>query len=427
MNESILRQFYTLQELADCANIPLVEVLKDDKTMKEAKKELETIILENHKHKIYYSESEKAWRTYLPDETKANNRKPLKRKSKQNLEKAIIEFYREKQQKESRDNLTLEEFYKEWLLYRRDDSGVKPKTVQENAVDWNKFFKDTELAKKPIKEINHLTLIEFFEKITKNRKYTRKRISNARSVINGIMKYGVKKKLIINNPISNVDFSEFSYKPTENQCNNVFSTKDVVTLLWHLKEIKEPDSYELAIQLFFYLFIRIGELKALKWEDVDFDEKNIYIRRQLTLERELKNDLTFSKRTDEPDAPKGHTSRGFRKQPLTDEAIAILKKVHSQNPNGEYIFEHNGNPLTTDTFNRRLRKYCQECGITYHSSHKIRFYNASVAYNGENLAIISKLMGHADLATTLRYLRDVYQNADDITAFQNLGLAQSTN
>lgn len=38
--------------------------------MKDAKKELEHIILENHKYQIYYSDSEKAWRTYLPDEMK---------------------------------------------------------------------------------------------------------------------------------------------------------------------------------------------------------------------------------------------------------------------------------------------------------------------------------------------------------------------
>jgi hypothetical protein len=43
--------------------------------------------------------------------------------------------------------------------------------------------------------------------------------------------------------------------------------------------------------------------------------------------------------------------------------------------------------MTTDSFNRRLKKYCKEAGVPYHSSHKIRFYNASTAFDGNNLII----------------------------------------
>ena len=84
------------------------EVFKDFKIMANKK------ILENHKYEIYYSESEKSWRTYLPDETKPNKRRPVKRKSKENLEKEIIRFYIEKQKAENRQNITLEELYAEW-------------------------------------------------------------------------------------------------------------------------------------------------------------------------------------------------------------------------------------------------------------------------------------------------------------------------
>ena len=411
-----------LNDLCDCVNIRLDEVLKDDKTMKEVKKELETIILENHKYQIYYSDSEKAWRTYLPDETKPNKRKPLKRNSKANLEKAIVKFYREKHQKESRDNLTLEELYKEWLIYRRDYTAVKAKTIQENVAEWNRFFKDTELAKMPIKEIKPITLIKFFRKITKDRTITRKRMSNARSVLNGIMTYAIEEELITHNPVSDVNFKSFTYKPVENQSDNVFSKEDTVTLLKYLLHIHEP--YALAIQLSFYLFIRVGETKAIRWEDVNFKEKTIYLHGQALIERRLNDDLSFSKReVTVVNQMKGNTSKGFRKQYLTDEAIAILEKARLLNPNGTFVFEPNGRIMTTDSFNRRLRKYCKECGITYHSSHKIRFYNASTAYNGENLTTISKLMGHSEVATTLHYLRNTNQSTNDVTAFQNLGLA----
>ena len=165
-----------LNTLATCANMTTDEVFKDFKIMANKK------ILKNHKYEIYYSESEKSWRTYLPDETKPNKRRPVKRKSKENLEKEIIRFYIEKQKAENRQNVTLEELYAEWLLYKRDYTSVKAKTIQEYVSEWNRFFKDTELVKMKIGEIKPITLIRFFREATKNRQFTHKRVSNARSV-----------------------------------------------------------------------------------------------------------------------------------------------------------------------------------------------------------------------------------------------------
>ena len=118
-----------------------------------------------------------------------------------------------------------------------------------------------------------------------------------------------------------------------------------------------------------------------------------------------------------------YTLHGFRKQFLTDEALKILHKAKELNPNGIYVFEPNGEIMTTDSFNRRLKKYCKEAGVPYHSSHKIRFYNASTAFDGNNLTTLSYLMGHSETATTLHYLRNVNKRKNDRLAFQNLGIS----
>ena len=107
----------------------------------------------------------------------------------------------------------------------------------------------------------------------------------------------------------------------------------------------------------------------------------------------------------------------------TDEALKILHKAKELNPNGIYVFEPNGEIMTTDSFNRRLKKYCKEAGVPYHSSHKIRFYNASTAFDGNNLTTLSYLMGHSETATTLHYLRNVNKRKNDRLAFQNLGIS----
>lgn len=395
--------------------ISLNGILKDFENIMNKK------ILEQHKYNIYFSETEQAWRTYLPDDSKKNHRRPIKRKDKANLEKEIIKFYLAREKESKICSKTLQDLYEEWLLFRRDNTAAKAKTIQTNVCEWNLFFKDTELALMPITDIKPVTLIRFFRKLTKNREYTYKRISNARSVLNGIMAYAIELELISHNPVSDVNFKQFTYKPIEVQSDNVFSKEDTIKLLSYLKCVNEP--YSLAIQLSFYLFIRVGETKGLRWSDINLKSRTIYLHRQVTTERVLNDDLTFSKRkTVVSDQMKGNTSYGFRKQYLTDNALAILKKARELSPCSTYIFEPNGQIMTTDSFNRRLKKYCKEAGIPYHSSHKIRFYNASTAYDGKNLVTISKLMGHSQVETTLHYLRNVQKDDYQILAFNNLGL-----
>ena len=105
---------------------------------------------------------------------------------------------------------------------------------------------------------------------------------------------------------------QFVYKPVENQNENVFSKEEAIKLLTYLQDINEP--YALAISLSFYLFIRIGETKAIRWSDIDYENRTVYLHGQVLTNRELNDDLTFSSRQVHVASHiKGNTSKGFRK------------------------------------------------------------------------------------------------------------------
>ena len=94
--------------------------------------------------------------------------------------------------------------------------------------------------------------------------------------------------------------------------------------------------------------------------------------------------------------------------PLTPKAKDILKKIRQMNPDSDFIFIRDGQPLSTCTFNRRLKKCCEELGIKYRSSHKLRFSTASIMYkNGVADTELQKLLGHASLTMTQHYLRSL--------------------
>lgn len=97
--------------------------------------------------------------------------------------------------------------------------------------------------------------------------------------------------------------------------------------------------YSLAIKLDFYLVIRISELKGLKWTDIKGDF--IRIQRYVNNKNEVIEDV------------KGHQEEGKRYMPLLPAAKEILEQVRMLNPDSEFIFIKDGQPITTSTFNRR--------------------------------------------------------------------------
>lgn len=148
------------------------------------------------------------------------------------------------------------------------------------------------------------------------------------------------------------------------------------------------------------------ELSALRWTDIK-DDNTMYVQSQYLTDYKMNDDLTFQgKEHINADHIKGRRKDGFRYQPLTTKALSILEKAKKVNPDGEFIFMFEGRQLTNDTFNRRLKKYCGKLGIESFSSHKIRFTVASILHDGgTSLPALQRLLGHSDLATTLRYLR----------------------
>lgn len=380
-------------------------------------------LLKIHRFKIF--ENSKAvkgqWATYLPDPTKPNGRRLLRRNSYSSLCDAIIDYY----YGDKKPGITLQVLFEKWIVFRRNETSVKSGTIRKDVSAWrthirNMCIDNTLMNDYLVTDVTARLLYRYFRIITKDRRYSRQAICNIRGVLSGMLSYAIELGIIDHNPAKEIDLKRLPYKPKKISRDQVYSEEDAHTLLKYLEDVNEL--YALAIRLDFNLFIRIGELAGLKWENVDLQNRMVYICHQVTYEPELKDDLTFSeKKMVTEDYIKGYTTQGFRYEYLTDEALEILNKARKINPDGEYVFMPNGRPMVTLTFNKRLKRYCELAGVTYHSSHKIRSYAASAAFDGRNLPQISKMMGHSQISTTMRYLRDINQEDTYPEVFKNLG------
>lgn len=309
--------------------------------------------------------------------------------------------------------ITLEDLFPQWLIWRRDNTKVTNKTLKENNFLWNALFKDTDIVRIPIVSLKVIDFINLFRTLTKDGTLTRKRFTDGKSILNGIYYYAIEKQIVASNPLKDINYRNFNYKPV-NDTTSIYTLEERQLLLNYLAA--KNDIYSLAIQFDFHVVARIGELKALKWSDIS--RNSIRIQTQLLEDQTMNDDLSFNIRTHQNvDHIKGNTSHGFRDMPLTPSAKCILEHIRELNPEGEYILMHKGNQLSTITFNRHLKKYCEEAGIPYKSSHKIRFTVASLLYkNGVPDTKLQEWLGHAQLAMTLHYLRNITHEEDAFNA-----------
>lgn len=301
-------------------------------------------------------------------------------------------------------NYTLEDLFPEFMIWKRDYTPSSPKTLREYTILWNNHLKENILVNKRICTLKRKDFSDYFRFLTKDRKYTKKQFNNIKSVLNGLMDYAMELEIISHNPILDINCKRFPFRPV-NRKNDVITIDERNKILEHLES--DMSIAALAIKFDFCLTLRIGELLALRWDDIEGDF--IRIQRQYVISNKMNDDLTFTSKSYSNEGHiKGQTEQGFRNIFLIPKAKSILEELKRQNPNGEYIFMSNGRQLSNDSFNRKLKKVCKELGLPPYSSHKIRFSSASILFNdGMELAKLQELLGHTNSSMTLHYIRSV--------------------
>lgn len=289
--------------------------------------------------------------------------------------------------------------WQEWAV-----ENVSNKTRSEYIRIFNKYIMDSLLNNMLITDIAAFHIQDFFNGLSKLR-LSKQTIGNLKSVLSHIYKHAIRLRI---ERVSNIALS------VDTRCikKKVVSDDDVFTLEeWqkfktYINTITPLDIYDYALAFAMEYPLRIGELTALKWSNVSID--NIYVCEQITPDREVK-------------AVKGDSELGNRYLPLTDNAKRILNEVRGLGYNSPYIFVNSVdgtlNNISDRTFNGRIKKHCNKIGIPYHSSHKIRFYNASLLYlNGMSIRNIQYYLGHTSPAMTEHYLRNIINRHNRLNA-----------
>lgn len=380
-------------------------------------------ILKRHQYSIWHNDKEDVWYSYLPDDSKSNNRKKIKRKRKRDLEEAIYDYYLSVQNESEKTvkpkDLSVESMFYEFMKHKTNE--VNSGTVKRMMADWTRFYEpEKEFIAISVQNLTKIDVDDFFNAVLGKHNLKKKAFYNMCGILKQTLEYVVDAEYIEKNPyrikVNKKKFASSSKKPSDKEVYQA-GEKDLLMDEMERRLKNNPsNTAPLAVMLDFELGTRKGEILAICKSDII--DNRIHIHRQLVEEFDTSNlNNMKSKGFQVVDYTKSED--GDRWLPLTEQAKRIIKRIEAINEEyghqyKDFLFVRDGRCLTPDAVDTQIRRGCEYIGIPVKTMHKIRkTYASTLLHNGVNLSIVKDMLGHADESTTLKhYIYNIEDNTE---------------
>ena len=160
-----------------------------------------------------------------------------------------------------------------------------------------------------------------------------------------------------------------------------------------------------AIALMIETGLRVGEVLALRWKDVQIPRKRLAVR--ATVVRLANKKLSYVQES-------AKSASSNRTIPLTPRAIALLEHQQQEKIN-EWVFNNVDNErLSYEALRHQTRRLCEAAEVEYRGEHVFRHtFATNCYYKGVNVKVLSKLLGHADVNVTYNIYVHLYGDGFD--------------
>lgn len=231
-----------------------------------------------------------------------------------------------------------------------------------------------------------------------------KTVRNINQVISSAMDLAVAQKIITTNPTNACELPKVEHREMQ--------TIPEEQLQAFLNEARATGVYEMYyIEL--ATGLRRGELLGLKWQDIDWKNGVIKVKRQIArvdgkiVEAPLK------------------TKNSYRTVTISPQAIEVLRE-QKRKTNDQYVFPSpNGGPISPDSVNNMLKRVLERAGIPKVRFHDLRHTFATIALqNGVDIKTVSGMLGHFSAGFTLDTYAHVTTSAQKEAA-QTMGMVLS--
>lgn len=223
-------------------------------------------------------------------------------------------------------------------------------------------------------------------------------IHKAYVLLNECLNFAVDKDYILKNPCKQVKLPK---KENFESKEKRFLSEDEIqrfkeTALSMRKKVSVPlYEYGCVICLIIYTGLRVGELCALKWQDIDFENKSLKVSKSIgVVYKDGKRTLC------EQPTKSGKT----RFVPLNDKAIGLLEKQKNlvNAKDDDYIVNGSHDIVDKTIVANTYPKICRRAEIPNPSGiHTLRHTFASLALlKGVDVKVVSEILGHSSVNFT---------------------------
>lgn len=362
--------------------------------------------------------SDGRWKTHVKTST---GRKLIAKKEYDDVVYALVNHYSSQLSNSNKlKNTTLTDLFPKFIEHD-ELRGMSPATVKYKTSCWKNHIAKEPFAKIPIPKITSLDIENWACRLIDDHEMNSKRYFNVGGVLNQMLQLAVKMNIISKSPYQ-IDRDMIRRKCALNEGDSeripVFSPAEeskFFATAWqcfgnghHTVHILIP----LAIMFQFNTGLRIGELCALRHEDVN--------GRILTVQRmfiEPQHEVV----------PYTKNYKQHREVPLNDYALMLLSKVDEKKK--ELGIECNGFIFSTDEratsyteVKKAYTKYCELSKIPTRSSHSARktFITKLVDSGRFTIAEIARMCGNSEQVIWNHYYHPLEDISNKLDSFNEV-------
>lgn len=160
--------------------------------------------------------------------------------------------------------------------------------------------------------------------------------------------------------------------------------------------IHNIDETKLGILISLNTGLRIGEVCALSWDDIDFERQIFHIRSTVARVKSMDSGVNSKLIIDKP-----KTKSSLRDIPIPSKLLTILVSMKKQSK-GKYVVSAENSFVSPRTYEYRYHKILDEYNIPSVNYHTLRHTFATRCIEvGVDVKTLSEILGHANVSITL--------------------------
>lgn len=414
----------SIKKQLECGIINSVDASQEEENImtkeRKLKKQLVSAVhvtKDGQPRKIEYKDSKGLYMTILPD------KKKIYGKTEEILIDKLFDYYGL-----AISDVSIAGVFELALAEKQTTQNVNPETIKRDRQTFNRFI-ISDFGARDIREISKVELRAYTQEMVQRIHPIETAFKAYKGILNLIFAYAMEYGIIKENPVpfvKNAVYLKGCERTKAKAENKILSKEEIDLVTKTVRSRMTQNRYHgyfilgYAILLSVETGMRVGELCALKWDDVK--EDGIHIHAQQLMYKENGRNYYYVDWTKDE---KGF-SQGGRRFPITIEIRNLLSEIKSVQDSlgieSEYVFcNREGRWIYTKAYSDCLRALCRSLGFQVTNNHAFRMSLNSNVFIPLGIPVTerARLLGHS-VETNEKYYSYARKNSmQDICVLLN--------